>query len=126
MPRTRESAAGPSRTISRSSTSVSLDESEALAARLEIAAKFTVVVDLSVEQELMTAIGRRHRLGAVGGRIDDGQAPVDEDRPAVGSRPAPAAVRATMRQGSIQPCSHGGRLLDRTIRSHHAGEPAHG
>ena len=52
---------------------------ERAAERLELDAQLPVVVDLAVEHEDVPAVGRRHRLVATRGEVDDRQAGLAED-----------------------------------------------
>ena len=58
--------------------------------------QFAVVVDLAIEGEDATGVGRDHRLASTG-EIDDGQPAVRETGRAIS--PDPAAVWTTVRHG---------------------------
>ena len=86
---------------------------EALAARFERPPQLAVVVDLAVEHDAMTAVGRGHRLRAGGPGIDDREAacgPAGRRRagerhapPPSGPRCASAAPSAAAGSGAIAP-----------------------
>ena len=58
----------------------------------ELVAQAFVVVDLAVERDPRPAVGRRHRLRALGPRIDDREPPVTEPHAPVAGIPFPDSV----------------------------------
>ena len=71
---------------------------EPVAAFLELAAQLPVVVDLSVEHDSIPRVRRRHRLRAIGRRIDDGEPPVREHDVVRRRYPHAFAVGSAMRE----------------------------
>ena len=67
----------------------------------ELVAQAFVVVDLAVERDPGPAVGRRHRLRALGPRIDDREPPVTEPHAPVAGIPFPDSVGPARCQFSL-------------------------
>src|SRR5205823_14212081 len=60
-----------------------------VSARFEIAAQLAVVVDLSVEDDVVPAVRGRDRLVSVWSGIDDGETTMDEEHVMLDRQPGP-------------------------------------
>ena len=96
---------------------------EPLAAAFERMAKRAVVVDLSVEHDVVTAVGGAHWLCAGWARIDDREAPMNEHDPSIYRTPDAFAVRTSVRERQAQ---RGRRIaFNRAAVAHEAGNATH-
>ena len=89
--------------------------------RLELLPDGGEVVDLTVEGDDVATRGRRHRLHAGLGEIDDGQAPMPKGHADVRVRPEPIPIGPSMGDGR----AHHACLLAFDCRSPEPADPAH-
>ena len=98
---------------------------EPFAARLQFEPEVAVVVDLAVEDQMMPAVRRGHRLRAVRTEVDDRQPPMHQ-QDVVGVRgPEPLAVGPAMGERVGEAAGDDRSIGDRPTCRHDAGDAAH-